>query len=58
MSDPHQTDSEGTIPCEVCMKEVPASEAKIEEASDYVRYFCGLECYKKWREKSEQEQKD
>ena len=37
------------VPCEVCLTEIPRSEAKIDEASDYVTYFCGLECYDKWR---------
>jgi hypothetical protein len=37
------------VPCEVCLKEVPKSEAAIAEARDYVAYFCGLECYEKWR---------
>ena len=41
--------NEEIVPCEVCMKEIPRSEAKVEEASDYVAYFCGLECYEKWR---------
>ena len=38
------------VPCEICLKEIPRSEAKIEEATDYVLYFCGLDCYKKWLE--------
>lgn len=37
------------VPCEVCMKEVPLTEATVPEASDYVAYFCGLECYAKWK---------
>lgn len=37
------------VPCEVCLKEVPKSEAEMAEARDYVAYFCGLECYDKWR---------
>ena len=37
-----------TIACDVCLKEIPKSESKSEEAKDYVRYFCGLECYEKW----------
>lgn len=41
------------IKCDVCMKEVPASEAKSAEASDYVAHFCGLECYEKWRKQAE-----
>ena len=52
MADPDLTEGESTVPCEVCMKEVPVSEAKSEEASDYVRHFCGLECFTKWREQA------
>ena len=36
------------VSCEVCLKEVPKSEAAMAEARDYVAYFCGLECYQKW----------
>lgn len=49
MTDAEKPNAEKIIPCEVCLKEIPASEAKIEEAEDYVRYFCGLDCYTKWR---------
>ncbi|MBK9160545.1 MAG: DUF3330 domain-containing protein [Nitrosomonadales bacterium] len=42
------------IPCDVCTREVPLSEAKISEAEDYVAHFCGLECYAKWKEQSEE----
>ena len=41
------------VPCEVCLKEIPVSEAKNVEASDYVLSFCGLDCYEKWQKKSE-----
>jgi len=37
------------VSCEVCLKEVPIAEAKSVEASDYFAYFCGLECYEKWK---------
>lgn len=37
------------VSCEVCLKEVPIAEAKIAEAADYFAYFCGLECYEKWK---------
>ncbi|MEN8108231.1 MAG: DUF3330 domain-containing protein [Pseudomonadota bacterium] len=37
------------VACEVCLKEIPVSEASSGEASDYVIHFCGLECYEKWR---------
>lgn len=46
---------ENKVPCEVCLKEVPLSEAKSDEASDYVFYFCGLECYAKWKEQEKKE---
>ena len=42
------------IPCDVCQKEVPLSEAMIPEAADYVAHFCGLECYAQWKQNSEQ----
>ncbi|MEW5890131.1 MAG: DUF3330 domain-containing protein [Pseudomonadota bacterium] len=45
-----------TVSCDVCLKEVPASEAKIAEAADYVAHFCGLECYAKWKRQTEGEQ--
>lgn len=38
----------GVLSCELCLKEIPVSEAKMEEAVDYVVYFCGLECYQQW----------
>jgi hypothetical protein len=37
------------VACEVCLKEVPKSEATVAEAADYVLYFCGLECFAKWK---------
>ena len=40
------------IPCAVCQREIPLSAAASREASDYVEYFCGLECYDRWRNQS------
>ena len=40
--------SEENVACGVCFKEIPVSEAKSEEATEYVMHFCGLDCYKKW----------
>ena len=37
------------IECEVCLKEIPGSEAKTDEVNDYVTYFCGLDCFEKWK---------
>ena len=50
MTEPEKPSEEETIACEVCFKHVPISEAKSEEGSDYVLYYCGLECYAKWQE--------
>jgi len=36
------------VKCEICLKEIPKSEAQNAEAVDYVAYFCGLECYEAW----------
>jgi len=33
----------------MCLKEVPVSEATVPEATDYVVYFCGLDCYERWK---------
>ena len=40
------------VACDVCLREIPASEARNCEATDYVIYFCGLECYEKWRKQA------
>jgi hypothetical protein len=37
-----------TISCAECRAEVPISEAVVAEATDYVVYLCGLECYQRW----------
>ena len=50
-SDPFEVEK---VPCDVCRKEIPLSEAVIPEAADYVAHFCGLECYAKWKQQSEQ----
>ncbi len=52
MTEEKNKSNEERVPCEVCMKEIPRSEAKVEEASDYVAYFCGLECFDKWRKEA------
>ena len=49
MSDSYKPTDDVIVECEVCMKEIPTSEARSEEASDYVLHFCGLECYEKWQ---------
>jgi len=39
---------EELVECEICLREVPITEAINPEATDYVVHFCGLECYEKW----------
>ena len=34
--------------CEICLEEVPKSEASVSEARDYIAYFCSANCYRKW----------
>lgn len=41
------------VACETCLKEVPVSEAVVAEATDYFAYFCGAECYERWRHRGE-----
>jgi hypothetical protein len=36
--------------CEICLKEVPVSEANNNEASDYVRHYFGMKCYAIWKQ--------
>jgi len=49
MTEQHKSTTEEKVPCEVCLKEIPKSEAKVVEAEDYVHYFCGLDCFEKWK---------
>ena len=55
MTDKHKTKpaEEKHVACKVCMKEVPVSAAQSEEAADYVFYFCGSDCFAKWRRKGD-----
>lgn len=38
------------VACEICLKEIPQSEAINAEAVDYVAHFCGIDCYRVWAE--------
>jgi hypothetical protein len=41
------------VSCAVCDHEVPLSEVVVAEATDYVVYLCGLDCYQRWRERGD-----
>ena len=43
------------VHCELCRKEVPRSAAIVPELKDRVMYFCGLDCYEKWKTRKEHE---
>ena len=53
MNDENKPTEPETVPCEVCLKEVPRSEAKNVEANDYMLHFCGMDCYDKWRKEND-----
>ena len=36
--------------CDICLKEIPTESEEYLETDDYVRHFCGIECYTKWKE--------
>lgn len=55
MPTPLRPDQVEIIQCEICMKEIPASEASSAEAQDYVRHFCGLECFDRWSRQTSNE---
>jgi len=43
------------VVCRICLKEIPVSEAKSAEVTDYVIYFCGLERDEKWGDQNNHE---
>ena len=44
------------VACEVCLKEIPLSEATSVKATDYIVYYCGLECYDQWKKQKDQKE--
>ena len=46
------------ISCEICLKEVPLTDAEVPETMDYVVHFCGLECYELWKNKAAPDKQD
>ena len=56
MTEEKKPPQEEKVACEICLKEIPISEAKSEEAMDYVFHFCGLDCYAKWKEQNNKEE--
>ena len=56
MSEQKKPTQEEKVVCDICLKEIPISEAKSVEATDYVAHFCGLDCYTKWKEQNKREE--
>ena len=50
MAENNKPITDGVVNCEVCLKEIPSSEAASAEGVDYFVYFCGTECFAKWEE--------
>lgn len=40
------------VSCVICTKEIPQSAAITREGSDYIRYFCGPNCYQQWQQRN------
>lgn len=47
MNEQENSNAENQVSCETCHKEIPKSLAKVAEAEEYVRYYCGLDCFEK-----------
>ncbi len=58
MARPLRPSNVETIQCDVCMKEIPACEARSAEVHDYVMYFCGLDCYDQWQKQTSEQPGD
>lgn len=48
----HKATETPLVACDVCLREIPQSEAINAEATDYVAHFCGLDCYRRWAERT------
>jgi hypothetical protein len=55
---PPQPDIPERVECQVCHRQLPAAQALRQEADDYVLWFCGSNCYRKWQEDGAVAQKD
>ena len=49
-------DDTDLLACEICLKEIPVSEAASEEASDYVLFYFGAQCHDRWLHQRDPEQ--
>ena len=56
MAGDYQPIAEDTVSCQVCLKEVPVSEATSAEGAEYFLYFCGAECFAQWEAQEKEEE--
>lgn len=52
MSYPNRPELPGDPPdshCAACGENLVPAQSQSVEVQDYVLYFCGLDCYQKWR---------
>lgn len=60
MADKGDTSGQQPVPagtyCEHCHSEIPPSAIDQPEPEEYSLYFCGLECFEKWREEAREEE--
>ena len=58
MSGAQEDNGDVIVSCEVCLKQIPHEHAGKDETEDYVRYFCGLECYQRWKGEEGKQQEE
>ncbi|ARG97551.1 DUF3330 domain-containing protein [Legionella micdadei] len=46
-------EDEETESCYACLKLIPKSAAMSSEGEDYIKYFCGQECYAEWQKRTQ-----
>lgn len=44
---PEQIPVPETVNCAVCRREIPRSDAIKDEGEEYLRWYCGFDCYQR-----------
>ena len=53
-----KADNDLVVTCEVCSKEFPPAEAESATTDEFVRHFCGVDCYEYWIANRKKEELD
>ena len=48
-------ENEPLLSCDICLTDVPISEAGCMESEEYVAFYFGLECYEQWLRQKEKQ---